>query len=81
MYFYRYFSKYLNFQITVLFIQCYSGVNLFSAPFIQINTEVCQILGIRRSLCAPYHPQTNGLVERLNGTIQRLRDAFYNYIN
>ncbi|KAL1249300.1 hypothetical protein QQF64_020305 [Cirrhinus molitorella] len=32
---------------------------------------VCEILGIKRSLCAPYHPQTNGLVERLNGTIQR----------
>ncbi|XP_072562184.1 uncharacterized protein [Paramormyrops kingsleyae] len=36
-----------------------------------INTEVCQALGIKRSLCAPYHPQTNGLVERCNGTIQR----------
>ncbi|KAL7849118.1 hypothetical protein SRHO_G00207410 [Serrasalmus rhombeus] len=35
-----------------------------------INTQVCKILGIRRSLCAPYHPQTNGLVDRLNGTIQ-----------
>ncbi|KAL1268451.1 hypothetical protein QQF64_033814 [Cirrhinus molitorella] len=37
----------------------------------QINLEVCQTLGISRSLCAPYHPQTNGLVEKLNGTIQR----------
>ncbi|XP_049328588.1 gypsy retrotransposon integrase-like protein 1 [Astyanax mexicanus] len=36
-----------------------------------INSQVCEVLGIRRSLCAPYHPQTNGLVERLNGTIQR----------
>ncbi|KAF7702362.1 hypothetical protein HF521_001645, partial [Silurus meridionalis] len=36
-----------------------------------INTEVCKMLGIKRSLCAPYHPQTNGLVERLNGTLQR----------
>ena len=26
---------------------------------------------VKRSLCAPYHPQTNGLVENLNGTIQR----------
>ncbi|XP_073802847.1 uncharacterized protein [Danio rerio] len=37
-----------------------------------INTKVCGVLGIKRSLCAPYHPQTNGLVERLNGTIQRV---------
>uniref|UniRef100_A0A9J8BA27 Integrase catalytic domain-containing protein n=1 Tax=Cyprinus carpio carpio TaxID=630221 RepID=A0A9J8BA27_CYPCA len=37
-----------------------------------INTEVCKKLGIKRSLCAPYHPQTTGLVERLNGTIQRV---------
>ena len=32
---------------------------------------MCKLLGIKRSLCAPYHPQTNGLVERMNGTIQR----------
>ncbi|KAI5090383.1 hypothetical protein C0J45_19244, partial [Silurus meridionalis] len=37
----------------------------------QINQNVSKILGIKRSLCSPYHPQTNGLVERMNGTIQR----------
>ncbi|XP_073714089.1 uncharacterized protein [Misgurnus anguillicaudatus] len=37
----------------------------------KVNMGVCQLLGIKRSLCAPYHPQTNGLVERLNGRIQR----------
>ncbi|KAM9812657.1 uncharacterized protein ACBT44_011748 isoform 2-T2 [Syngnathus typhle] len=36
-----------------------------------INKRVCEMLDIKRSLCSPYHPQTNGLVERLNGTIQR----------
>ncbi|XP_037116548.1 nascent polypeptide-associated complex subunit alpha, muscle-specific form-like, partial [Syngnathus acus] len=38
---------------------------------IQINKRVCEMLDIKRSLCSPYHPQTNGLVEKLNGTIQR----------
>ena len=37
----------------------------------QINYGLCEKLGIERSLCSPYHPQTNGLVEKLNGTIQR----------
>ncbi|RXN14097.1 myosin-1 isoform X3 [Labeo rohita] len=37
----------------------------------QINRELCGFLSVERSLCAPYHPQTNGLVEKLNGTIQR----------
>lgn len=37
----------------------------------KMNKEVCQLFGIQRSLCSPYHPQTNGLVEKMNGTIQR----------
>ncbi|XP_037113220.1 protein transport protein SEC31-like [Syngnathus acus] len=36
-----------------------------------INKRVCEMLDIKRSLCSPYHPQTNGLVGKLNGTIQR----------
>ncbi|KAI4819025.1 hypothetical protein KUCAC02_004306, partial [Chaenocephalus aceratus] len=36
-----------------------------------VNYNLCERLGIERSLCSPYHPQTNGLVEKLNGTIQR----------
>ncbi|RXN37825.1 gag-pol fusion [Labeo rohita] len=38
----------------------------------KINFDLCESLGIKRSLCSPYHPQTNGLVEKMNGTIQRV---------
>lgn len=37
----------------------------------KVNARLCEALGIERSFCSPYHPQTNGLVEKLNGTIQR----------
>ncbi|KAL7877225.1 hypothetical protein SRHO_G00038680 [Serrasalmus rhombeus] len=30
-----------------------------------IYTQVCKILGIRRSLCVPYHPQTNRALRKL----------------
>ena len=31
--------------------------------------EMCKILGIKQLQTTPYHPQTNGLVERLHQTI------------
>ncbi|KAI4819024.1 hypothetical protein KUCAC02_004305 [Chaenocephalus aceratus] len=37
----------------------------------KVNSGLCERLAIKRSLCSAYHPQTNGLVEKLNGTIQR----------
>jgi len=35
--------------------------------------ERCQALGLRHTRTRPYHPWTNGRVERFNGTIQRER--------
>uniref|UniRef100_A0A146PAI2 Gypsy retrotransposon integrase-like protein 1 n=1 Tax=Fundulus heteroclitus TaxID=8078 RepID=A0A146PAI2_FUNHE len=35
-----------------------------------INTEVCRVLGIKKSLCVPYYPHTKRLVGRLKVTIQ-----------
>ncbi|XP_076873239.1 uncharacterized protein LOC143523013 isoform X2 [Brachyhypopomus gauderio] len=65
-------------EVTVCIVKFF---HLFGAPkrilsdqgreFVNaINRSVCDRLGIKRSLCSPYHPQTNGLVERMNGTIQ-----------
>ena len=38
----------------------------------QVMELVLQTLGIRHSVSTPYHPQTNGLCERVNGTIKSL---------
>ena len=38
----------------------------------QIMELVLQTLGIKHSVSSPYHPQTNGLCERVNGTIKSL---------
>ena len=34
--------------------------------------EMCKILGIKKLWTTPYHPQTNGLVERLHQMIMRM---------
>ena len=34
--------------------------------------ELCKILGIKKLQTKPYHPQTNGLVERLHQMIMRM---------
>ena len=37
-----------------------------------IIEELCKILGIQRLQTMPYHPQTNGLVERSHQTIMHM---------
>ncbi|KAG5280667.1 hypothetical protein AALO_G00062660 [Alosa alosa] len=36
-----------------------------------LNTTLCNLLGIERSVTAAYHPQTNGLDEKTNDNIKR----------
>ena len=36
---------------------------------ILIIKEICQLLGIRKTRTTPYHPQSDGLVERFNRTL------------
>ena len=37
-----------------------------------VNEEMCKILGIKRLQTMSYHPQTNGLVERMHQTIMQM---------
>ena len=41
------------------------GANFMSS----VIDEMCKILGVKKLQTMPYHPQTNGLVERLHQTI------------
>lgn len=38
---------------------------------IQINEHLCKLAGVEERLTSAYHPQTNGLDERFNQTLQR----------
>ena len=37
-----------------------------------VINEMCKILGVKKLQTTPYHPQTNGLVERSHQTIMRI---------
>ena len=44
------------------------GVNFMSS----IIDEMCKLLGVKKLQTMPYHPQTNGLVERSHQTIMQM---------
>ena len=50
------------------------GANFMSS----LLGEVYQVLHIRRIRTTPYHPQTDGLVERFNGTLKAMLKKFVN---
>ena len=47
---------------------CDRGANFMNS----IIDEMCKILSMKKLWTMPYHPQTNGLVERLHKTIMRM---------
>ena len=38
----------------------------------QVISELCDLLGITKIRTSPYHPQTNGAVERVHQTLRRM---------
>lgn len=44
---------------------------MFKTCLKQVNDELCKLTGVESRLTSAYHPQTNGLDERFNQTLQR----------
>ena len=44
----------------------------------QVFTEMCKLLGIKKTRTAPLHPQSDGMVERYNRTLEHQMAMFVN---
>ena len=44
----------------------------------ELFSEMCKLLDIRKTRTTPYHPQSDGMVERFNRTCQQMIKAFIN---
>lgn len=44
----------------------------------QLFQELCTLLHIQKSRTAPYHPQSDGMVERFNKTLATMLSAYVN---
>mgnify|MGYP003690680141 CR=1 FL=1 len=44
----------------------------------KLFTEMCSLLGIRKTRITPYRPQSNGMVERFNSTLTTMMGSFVN---
>ena len=58
-----------------LLIHSHQGRNFESAVF----TEMCQLLGIQKTRTTAHHPQSDGMVERFNRTIEDQLAKFVDY--
>ena len=44
----------------------------------QLFKEVCELLEVRKTLSSPYHPQSNGMIERFNRTLIDMTAVYTN---
>ena len=58
-----------------LIIHTDQGRNFESALF----AEICQLLDIKKTRTTPYHPQSDGMVERFNRTLEMQLSKFADY--
>lgn len=42
----------------------------------RLSTEVCKLLGIKKTRTTPYHPMSDGMVERFNKTLATMLSAY-----
>ena len=44
----------------------------------EVFKQMCSILGIRKTRCTPYHPRSDGMIERFNRTVEAMLSLWVN---